>query len=71
MKTQYIKAGKHYEVAITKNRQGRMSIVIYNGVGWGQKQIIDVELPCKTGEYKDAFNPTVTVNESITVEVKK
>jgi hypothetical protein len=60
--TKIIKAGSFFEVAITTDRSGRTSVVVsevtgHNYRGSVSTTIVDVELPCKTGEFKDAFPP--------------
>lgn len=71
MNTKTIRSGIYYEIDITTDRTGRTSIVVrgesldYRN---NRKTLVDVELPSKTGEYKDAFPPTVHVREGIDVE---
>jgi hypothetical protein len=67
-KTKYIKAGSFYEIAVTTDRSGRTSVVITANLHLHNTTIVDVELPCKTGEYKDAFPPTVKVASGIQTE---
>ena len=70
MNTKIIKSGRYFEIAITTDRSGRTSIVVHNNVyPYRQKPLVDVELPAQAGEFKNAFNPTVTVSKA--VEVKK
>lgn len=64
MNTKYIKAGNYFEVAITTDRSGRASIVIHENPHINNETIIDVELPCKTGEYKDNFKPVVRLQKA-------
>lgn len=68
MNTKYIKVGQYFEIAITTDRTGRASIVVHEYPHLHNKTIIDVELPCKMGEFKDAFKSTVKVTKDIEVE---
>lgn len=67
--TKTIKAGIYYSIAVTTDRMGRMSAVVFDHVN--RKNIIDIELPqrSKKAEYRDAFKPTVTVSSDINIEV--
>jgi len=64
MNTKYIKSGTYVDIAVTTDRSGRTSIVVNGTNGL----LVDVELPAKTGEFKDLFNPTVKVSKEIEVE---
>jgi predicted ThiF/HesA family dinucleotide-utilizing enzyme len=64
MNTKYIKAGNFVEIAITTDRTGRTSIVVHDNPRLYNKTIIDVELPCRTGEYQYSFKPIVKVDKS-------
>ncbi len=68
MKTKTIKSGIHHTVDITSDRSGRMSIVVYADF----KKVIDVELPPKTGEFKDVFKPCVRIfGKDVEIEDKR
>jgi hypothetical protein len=67
-KTKYIKAGSHFEVAVTTDRSGRMSIVVTEKPYLHNRTIIDVELPAQTGEYANAFKPTVHKTKDIDIK---
>lgn len=70
MNTKYINSGSAYEIAITTDRSGRTSIVVHEGPNSpSRRQIIDVELPAKTGEWKDSFKPIVHATKEIELEV--
>jgi hypothetical protein len=62
--TKIIKSGIYFEIAITTDRSGRTSIVVTDNRRNCPQPIVDVELPCKTGEYKDAFKPSVKVQKA-------
>lgn len=64
MNTKYIKSGTYVDIAVTTDRSGRTSIVVNGTNGL----LVDVELPCKTGEYKDSFKPTVKIAKDVEVE---
>ena len=72
-KTKYIKSGIYYETEITVDREGRTSIIVksepfdYRG---NSKTLVDIELPNKTGDSKDAFKPIVRVNKGLEIEIK-
>jgi hypothetical protein len=67
--TKVIKAGSHFEIAVTTDRSGRTSVVITkNPLSYQSTKVVDVELPAQTGEYKDAFPPTVKVGNGIQTE---
>ena len=57
--TKYIKSGSYFEVAITTDRSGRTSIIVHENPHLNNRIIVDIELPAKTGEFKDSFKPTV------------
>lgn len=66
MKTRIIKSGRYFEINITTDVSGRTTIMIYdNKIPFQQKALIEVELPAKTGEWKDNFNAIVKVAEGI------
>jgi len=69
MNTKTIKSGSQHTIDITTDRSGRTSIVIYEGFGYvNSNKIIDVELPAKSGEYKDAFKPCVKIVKGVEIE---
>jgi hypothetical protein len=69
--TKYIKAGNFFAIAITTDCSGRASIVVHENPHLHNKTIIDIELPCKRGEFKDAFKPSVKVTKEIEIEQLK
>lgn len=73
--TKIIKAGVFFEVAVTVDRTGRTSVIIsevkgHNYRGSVSETVVDVELPCQTGESKDAFRPSVKVKNGIDVKIE-
>ena len=60
MKTTIVKAGMYAEAEITTDRTGRMSVVISSG----SHKIVEVELPCRTGEFKNSFIPSVKIDRT-------
>jgi hypothetical protein len=66
MNTKYIKSGTYVDIAVTTDRSGRTSVVVTETVH--SSVLVDVELPAKSGEFKDLFNPTVKVSKEVEVE---
>jgi hypothetical protein len=65
MKTKYFKSGSYIEVGITTDRSGRTSITVSENPYVDNRQIIDIELPAKEGEFKDSFKPLIKVGKEI------
>lgn len=69
MKTREIESGIFYRTMITTSSDGRTSIVVFDDALY--KRLVDIELPCREGEYKDAFKPMVRVHKDVEVEFLK
>jgi hypothetical protein len=69
MKTKYINSGGVFEITITTDPSGRTSIVVYEKNKC--QLLVDVELPAKKGQDRDAFKPTVHISEGQGVEIQK
>jgi len=69
MNTRIIKSGSYFEIAITTDRSGRTSIVVNdNKFPYQDKPLVDVELPAREGQFKDAFKPLVKIGKEVEVK---
>ena len=72
MNTKNINSGRYFRIDITTDSSGRTSIIVKeNPSTMSQKTIVDVELPSKSGEFKDSFIASVEVAEGIEVKPQK
>jgi len=71
MNLKYLKSGSHYKIAIITDNSGRTSIIVTENPHVNNRRIIDVELPAKSGEFKDSFKPTVKTKREIEIEELK
>lgn len=67
MNTKYLQSGSYYEIAVSTDRSGRTSIVVTENPHLHNSPLIDIELPCKTGQHKDAFKPTVHKKKEVEI----
>jgi hypothetical protein len=67
MHTKIIKSGIYWEIAITTDRSGRTSIVVHDNKPYGAP-LVDVELPARSGEFKDSFKPKVEATKEVEIK---
>lgn len=71
MNTKIIKSGSYFEISITTDRSGRTSIVVHdNKFPYQDKPLVDVELPAREGQFKDAFKPIVHTTKEVETDIK-
>lgn len=64
METKTIKSG-NYQIEITASREGRTSIIVKMVTGMKRKTMVDIELPCTSGEYTASFAPRLVYDEAV------
>lgn len=59
-----IKSG-NYNIELTTDRSGRTSIVVKLVTGMRKKTMVDVELPCTSGEFTASFAPRIVYDVAV------
>jgi hypothetical protein len=71
METKTFKSG-NYEIELTTSKDGRTSVLIKLPSGLRKKTLVDIELPCTSGEFTRSFCPRVILEkDTFDVEQKE